>query len=507
MFVEEFEPLTPAEKQLLAEMGTGELVLIGDGTRPGRGAGEDRILRAAFLRALFLGQIEDLAKHGARLHEKGLRIAGARVTGWLDLEGCRIPRDIALANCQIDEIPVLRSAELDNLFLNGSALPGLWGDRLTTRGAVFMIGAEVTGEVRFSGAKLGGDLYCDGAELTGGKDSVALLADGLETRGPVFLRGAKVTGGVRLLGAKIAGDLECAGAKLTGGSKKALDFSGARIAGAFFLRLGAKVDGVLDMTAVEIDVIHDEKGSWPAPGKLLLDRCIYGAFTGKDIDARARVKWLSLQDEARWDYDFWPQPWEQLAKVLREMGHRSDARAVLIEKEKRQRKVTRTRLKRDHLFEQAIWLWDGVWDRLLRWTVRYGHAPLLAFVWLAGMAILGFSVFTTAEAQGAIKPNQPVVLRSAEWVDCAGKDAPSRLACFLEQPAAQSYPQFNAFIYSLDTLLPIVDLEMQGYWIPDDRVPGWGKSARAYLWAHIALGWALSLLAVAGFSGLIRSDK
>jgi hypothetical protein len=75
----------------------------------------------------------------------------------------------------------------------------------------------------------------------------------------------------------------------------------------------------------------------------------------------------------------------------------------------------------------------------------------------------------------------------------------------LRQPKAASYPRFNAFIYSADTLLPIVALEMQAFWIPDDRT-GAGWWARVYLWVHIVVGWALSLLAVAGFSGLVRSD-
>lgn len=47
---------------------------------------------------------------------------------------------------------------------------------------------------------------------------------------------------------------------------------------------------------------------------------------------------------------------------------------------------------------------------------------------------------------------------------------------------------------------------MQGYWIPDDRAGWYGPFARGFLWLEIALGWALSLLAVAGFSGLIRTD-
>jgi len=70
----------------------------------------------------------------------------------------------------------------------------------------------------------------------------------------------------------------------------------------------------------------------------------------------------------------------------------------------------------------------------------------------------------------------------------------------------KSYPAFNPIIYSVDTLLPIVDLEMQGAWIPDARASWWGIGARVYLWLHIALGWFFSLLAVAGFSGLIKPE-
>ena len=46
---------------------------------------------------------------------------------------------------------------------------------------------------------------------------------------------------------------------------------------------------------------------------------------------------------------------------------------------------------------------------------------------------------------------------------------------------------------------------MQAFWLPDDRHP-YGAIARYYLWVHIALGWAFSILAVAGFTGLIRTE-
>ena len=138
--------------------------------------------------------------------------------------------------------------------------------------------------------------------------------------------------------------------------------------------------------------------------------------------------------------------------------------------------------------------------------------------------MLGALIFGSALANDVLKPNLPQVQRAPEWVLCgvpageavamAGGDTraglrregESRIACFHRQPEGASHPHFNALVYSLDTLIPVVSLEMQGYWIPDDSHPrGWW--VRLYLWLHIALGWALTLLAVAGFSGLIRLDN
>jgi hypothetical protein len=132
-------------------------------------------------------------------------------------------------------------------------------------------------------------------------------------------------------------------------------------------------------------------------------------------------------------------------------------------------------------------------------------------IWAIGFLLVGAVIFGNSAGFGEIKPNDPRILRAEEWVECApngalGRDYPHQVACFLDQPAAQSYPRFNAFVYSADTLVPVVSLEMQAYWIPDETRPR-GRWARVYLWLHIAAGWALTLLAVAGFSGLIRTDN
>lgn len=569
----EFEDLTAAEKQLLAEYASGEGVVIGDGKRPGASAGPERQIRANLIRYLLLGGCDELKE---KVHEKGVAISGARVTGTLDLEGCESKIDLLLENCHFDKRPNLLSARLASVILNLSALPGLQGDRLFTTGSVLLRGAvakgevwllgaqiggnfecteakletrgkeiaalnadrlsvtgnvflrraEVTGAVKLLGAQIGGALDCDAAKLEArGIESAALNADRLSVTGSVSLRKAEVIGGIRLTGAQIGGNLECEGAQLTaheGGQEglgTALAIDDAKIAGGFFLREGASIKGTLDMASAEIGSLPDDPTCWPGPGNLILNRCRYGAFTGIGVTAQERICWLALQDPTQFGRDFWPQPWEQCAKVLREMGHRSDARLVLIDKEERQRAWNRSKLPR--------WRKPFAWfkDQLLAKTIGYGHRPLMAFRWLAILWLIGLGLFWAAHDADAFKPNNSFVLRAPEWVLCAvpsdqriylpstariqngraNADEP-QVACFQRQAEAQSYPKFNPFTYSADTLFPLVDIEMQSHWLPDENAGPVGQIARYYLWLQIAFGWALSLLAVAGFSGLVRND-
>ncbi|MEI4232391.1 hypothetical protein [Roseovarius sp. D22-M7] len=565
MKLAEFEPLTEAEQVVIAGLGTGHVTVLGDGSLPGEDAGEDRQVRASLIRWLALGAAGGDA---VRLHEKGLRIAWALVvsdgradpimagaTPGLDLEGCWLDHDLALLGCRFEHAPVLRGARVQTLNLEASHLPGLQADRLEARGGVFLRRVEAKGEVRLVGARIGGNLECvrarlenadgialhaDGLEALGsvflrnnfqsygevrllgariGGDlsckggrfenpgGPALNADGLEARGAVFLAGIQVEGEVRLLGARIGGDLDCVGGRFENPGGWALRAQGARVTGAFLWRMGSHADGTLDLAGAEIGHLCDDPACWPAKGDLRLNRCRYGAFVGQAISAAERIRWLDLQKPARFGDDFWPQPWEHCAQVLREMGHAEDARTVLIAKEERQRRVRRARVRKDtqgtcrHAIAPLNWLGDA----LLGALIAYGHNPRKAGLWLLVMFAIGWGVFDAAHGHDGFKPNNAFILRSPEWAQCADGgarrgDQPSTLDCYRDQPEAAGYPAFNAALYSLDTLVPVVDLEMQEYWVPDEKVADW---ARYYLWVHIAAGWFLALLAVAGFSGLI----
>ncbi len=79
------------------------------------------------------------------------------------------------------------------------------------------------------------------------------------------------------------------------------------------------------------------------------------------------------------------------------------------------------------------------------------------------------------------------------------------------------YPHFNAFVYSLENFLPVVDLNQGMYWRPNPshdtagHVHSEGENHRHfgaflhwYLWIHILAGWILTPLLAAGLSGLIH---
>ena len=559
----DFRPLFPAEEALLQSLNSGIFDRTGDGLCPESGVQEnevkERTIRAGLLRYLLLDGRGDI-----RPHEKGLWITGALITGILDLEGCRIPRVIALRNCRFMAAPVLRAAIIDSLELDGSSLPGLNAEGLEVRGGISLIGATVSGAIFMPGCRLGGSLRCDRATLSSAKktaldadaliarsvlmrkakveggislfgarlgmdlnatdcqishqEGIAINADGIEARGNILLRACRIKGEVRMIGAYIAGDMDFSGAALTNPGNDALQLNRAVIKGGFFLREQASIQGTLDMTGATMGTLHDDLACWPDKGDLLLNRCLYNAFIDGPVDARSRLEWLDRQSPERWGQDFWPQPYEQLATVFQSMGHDDDARSVLIAKERLQRRARRDRAK------NPIWRATlAAKDAILAVTVLYGRQPLIAFVWLLLFWLLGIGIFGYAESQGAFKPASAVVLRSPEWTFCAidnskervlpgnqqstaGRALPgqNQLSCFQDQWEAASYPRFNASMYSLDTLFPVLEIDQKSFWRPDQSKP-WGTMAIWYFYIQSVLGWALSLLAVAGFSGLVKS--
>jgi hypothetical protein len=518
-------------------------------------------VRAELIRRLLLG-----GEGVPGMHEKGLRLGGAWITGVLDLEGCRIPRDIGLLDCRFDATPVLRSAVIDTLSLDGSALPGFVADRLEARGDLLFRATALGGPVSLRGARIEGDLVLDGAVLDHPGEP-CLIAERISVRGGALIRGARVTGGLVLPGARIGGHLDLVGAEISRPGATAIeansisvggdvamrharvsgtvslvtarvggdvDLTGAHVlapgamavnldrttaASAFFLRDGARIEGTLSLTGAVLGAMVDDPDCWPETGDLLLNRCLYGAFLGAPAEAGLRLEWLARQTPARWGEDFWPQPYEHLAKVLRDTGHDEDARRVLVEKERLARAARRDRI--GFAPRRALqWLFDLA----LGLTTGYGHRPLLALVWMGVLWALGAMLYAHLESVGALRPYSAVILRSPEWVLCAaGQDdrvmlvslggersglaAPgqTQMACYLAQPEAAAFPKFNAVMMSAEAIIPGLGVGQKDIWSPDTRTPI-GYFGKWFAYFQTLAGLALGLLAVAGFSGIVKTS-
>ena len=274
--------------------------------------------------------------------------------------------------------------------------------------------------------------------------------------------------------------------------------------GALLLR-GATVKGTIDLTSARVGTLLDgnEPSCWRG-GRHSLDGFRYDQIVGF-TDASVRIEWLKLQKEDHLNSDFKPQPWEQLIKVLRDMGHPAEASAVAVAKQQQMR---------------VAGVIKGPLRRPLHWLygllAGYGHRPLLtvramALVWF----LCSLAYWAAADRYAAIGPANPVITSAALYPDaeklCGHGNEPGK-ARWTECPGVpDEYSTFQPFIYSLDLILPLVDLQQERDWAPiaegptgHDLLPG--ALARWLMWFEILFGWAMSLMLVAVLGRLVDKD-
>lgn len=532
----EFQPLHPGEEKLLEACRTGGIASLGK-ARPEQSSQDNRV-RAAFVRFLALG-----GDAQAPVHERGVQLFGARIEGELDLDGAQVATNLSLFFSHFDTTPLLRGTHIrGSLNLAGSLVPGLEADRLVCEGSVFLKeGFSANDEVRLLGAQIGANLECDQANferkadssLTKGSAAIALAMDGAVIKGSVFLRsGFSTNGVVRLHSTQISGTLDCRKAHFG----NALVADGMRVEGGFaFRNLRQPADNV-SLNHARVGQLLDDKQAWG--DGLMLDGFVYGSLAGgAPTDAASRLAWLNRQrpkfSGLASGGDFRPQPWRQLQKVLSEMGHAEDARRVAIAFEDRLRKAEVIGATRVAEWRPGYWL-ASPFKRFLHWLfgllLGYGYRPLR----MAGLMLLAWLLcavfFWQAALQGAFAPSDPLVFQHPDYAVCAPGSNASRAELakpLVEHPVAgagnwylctklrEEYTGFSPLAYSLDVILPLVDLQQERDWSPliPTPSPNWGIElitfdlkhwTRLVVWFEILFGWVASLLLVAVVSGLTK---
>ncbi|MDP6558352.1 MAG: hypothetical protein QGG71_27055, partial [Pirellulaceae bacterium] len=303
--------------------------------------------------------------------------------------------------------------------------------------------------------------------------------------------------------AVIRSELSCDGGTFICREDKALNVSAATIEGTVFMRNGfraegevsltsAKINGyffytdvaspktsVLDLRSVKVGTLWDDSDSWPEKGKLLLHGFVYDRIDSHaSMNVQDRISWLQLQGGAR----FQPQPYEQLAAVFRNEGRESEARQILIAKNR-----DRARLTQMPMLQRC-------WHLLLGIVIGYGYRPWQALWFVLAFVLVGSILFGAGWGAGIITPTNVKAYDSDEDSE--------------QREISSDYPRFNALVYSIDTFVPLIDLQQAKYWLPNANRESLGfrtgMLVRFYLWLHIAAGWTLTTLLAVGLSGLVR---
>lgn len=370
---------------------------------------------------------------------------------------------------------------------------------------------KAEGEVDLGGATIGATFECDGGQFSNA-NGLALNANGAKIKGAVFLHnGFKAEGEVNLLGTTIGGELSCLGGQFSNPGGLALNAESAKIDGNVHLRdefraqgkvslVGARIRNlqilgvigaeqtIFDFQLTRVEGFWDDPRSWPKAGNLFLDGFRYDRL----YEARNRKKWLGLQPRD----EFRPQPYEQLATVLRQMGHEREAREVMIWKNQERAKFTQ--------FPHGEWWWYNCFG----WLIGYGYAPWRAFAISVAMILFGAFLFRCGFRHGLIAPTSD---------NAYAKEPHAQLILENGQPKiSETYPVFNALVYSLESFVPLLGLDQSTNWTPNAnrrseisifhrRVPCSGSFLRYYLYFHIAAGWLLTSLWVGAITGLVKT--
>ncbi|MBO0514581.1 oxidoreductase [Streptomyces beijiangensis] len=474
----------------------------------------ERTVRARVVALLLLSGPPALAGRVA-----ALKLDGVQISGTLDLSGGTVTPYVELNNCRFENEVLLPECRFATVRMVGCAIPRLEAARLHTEGDLHLPRCRVPGGIRLTDAHIGTDLLISQIVVGPDRKGRSIAADGMlvaqdlqaeqiESHGEISLRAAKVGVSLSLNGSRLLNPggrralnapqltvertfylteaavyddatppygrnqtpargtriqpLVCEGGMRLDDGRfgDAVDFQGAqfvmrgdqelslrRIQTPELRFLGERPEqGKVVLSGARVVNLADMSTSWPGPGGLEM-----GGFAYENLipvgrfPLTQRLEWVLAATP-----EYAPEPYERLASVLRGSGEDADAREVLLAKQRRRR--------------ETLPLAAKLWGYLQDWTVAYGYRPGRAALWMAVLWAAGTLAFSRYDP-APIQPDQ--------------------------------HPQWNAALYALDLLVPVINLGQDGYW---KLSGGWQWAAAAL----ILLGWILATTVATGASRLLR---
>ncbi|MGD3104947.1 oxidoreductase [Streptomyces sp. YGL11-2] len=453
-----------------------------------------------------------------------LKLTGAYITDTLDLAGGTIKPFVELRDCRFEAEVLLPESRFTTLRMANCAIPRLEAARLHTEGDLHLPRCVVQSGIRLTDAHIGTDLMLNQAVVHKDRQGRSITADGmtvgqdlqaemLESHGELSLRGATVGVSLSLRGSHLSnpfGRRALNAPQLT--VERTLYLTAAGLANSPFSngatppygithtpargtrmqrfeceggvrlddgRFGDAVDleharfvmesdqelslrrihtpelrflgerpqrGRVILSGARVVNLVDKSASWPGLGGLMMAGFSYETLIPRGhFPLAQRLQWVAAATP-----EYAPEPYEMLAASLRAMGEDADAREVQLAKQRRRR--------------ETLPLAAKAWGFLQDWTVAYGYRPGRAALWMAVLWAIGTAYFSAYP---------PPLLKHDEA------------------------PHWNPYLYSLDLLLPLVDLHQGELWAP----AGLAQWVSAVM---ILAGWVLATTMATGASRLLQ---
>jgi hypothetical protein len=408
---------------------------------------------------------------------------------------------------------------LDGAEMISNAGPAFIGDHLQVNGGVFLDGFTATGHgedgaVRLPGAHVTGQLNLDRAELIN-YAGPAFLGDHLQVDSDMFAEGLTATGhstdsAVRLSDAHIRGQLNINGAKLTNQAGRALIGDHLQVDSDMFAEgftaTGHSTDGavqlpnasiggqlnlngatltnpagpVLDLEDAKVKHLFLPAHVFCAQGETNRSHCVAPArrlaLSGLDYTSLQAVGWRDwLHLITHHTHDYRPQPYQQLAAVLKATGYDSSARDVLIAQQQDLH-------DRGELGGRLIKSTHRLWGILAGYGYRNGRIVVAFLLVLLLAAALGVTAGHTA-----IGPGRYVTAHTSQALD------PHSPCSLLEQVGV-----------GIDRSLPLASTGVANR-CDFDTSTRLGEAFTAFTWMLRALVWTLAIVAIAGYFRLRKA--